>query len=121
MKTQPHPEIQQEDINRIVRRDFPESQVDIVLDMLGEYGSETWHRESSRVKAAILKLANGKLPALRTAMEAAKRDYRDLILAAEFPEYGRRSSSSARTLEGAERDLVIDRDWNQYKAWLEKS
>ena len=121
MKSQPHPEIESEDINRIVRRDFPESQVDVVAETLCEYGAEKWHREGNRVKAAILRLANGKLDALRTAVEVAKREYRDVLVAAEYPEYGRRTNSSAHTLEGTERDQVIDRDWDQYKAWLEKS
>jgi len=121
MKSQPVPQIKPEDIDRIVRRDFPESEFDAVLDILHQYGSEKWHREGWRVKAAVLKLANGKLQALRKAMEAAKRDYRDVLLPAEYPEYGRRRITSVRKLEGDERDRVINSDWDQYKAWLEKS
>ncbi len=120
MKRQPHPQIAAADVNRIVHRDFPESQVDAVFYVLEEYGSEPWHRESYRVKAAVLKLANGKLHALRIAMDTAKRDFRDVLVAAEYPEYGR-ADSSVQKLDGAERDRVIDRDWDQYKTWLEKS
>jgi hypothetical protein len=121
MSSQPHPKIEPEGINRIVHKDFPESQVDAVLDVLREYGPEDWHREGWRVKAAVLRLADGKLHALRTAMEVAKCDFRDVLVAAEYPEYGRRTSSPARRLEGAERDQVIARDWDQYEAWLKRS
>ena len=120
MKNQPIPDIKQEDIDRIVRRDFPESQEDAMLEILHQYGAEKWHREGLRVKAAVLKLANGKLHVLRIALNTAKRDFTDVLVAAEYPEYGR-ADSSIQNLHGAERDRVIDRDWNQYKTWLEKS
>lgn len=118
MKEQPHPQIAPEDVIRIVCRDFPESQIDAVLHVLGEYGSEPWHRESWRVKAAVLKLANGNLHAVRIAMDVAKRDFRDVLIAAEYSEYGRQTSLSSQMLEGAEKEQVIERDWEQYKAWL---
>ncbi len=121
MKKQPHPQVAPADVNRIVYRDFPESQVDAALHVLEEYGSETWHRESWRVKVAVLKLANGNLHALRIAMDVAKRDFRDVLIAAEYPEYGRQTSLSSQTLEGTEKEQVIERDWEQYKAWLTKS
>ncbi len=120
MRNQPIPDIKPEDIDRIVRRDFPESHYDAVLEILHEYGSEKWHRDGWRVKAAVLKIANGKLHELRIAMDTAKRDYRDVLLAAEYPEYGRQTLYSARAFGRAEPDQVIDRDWDQYKAWLER-
>ena len=121
MKNQPIPDVKQEDIDRIVRRDFPESQDDAVLDILQQYGAEKWHREGWRVKAAVLKLANGNLHALRIAMDVAKRDFRDVLMAAEYPEYGRTDTSARKKLDEAERDRVIDRDWEQYRTWLTKS
>ena len=88
--------------------------------MPNEYGVETWHREANRVKAAVLKLANGNLDALRRHVDVAKRDYRDALLAAEYPEYWQRSSSPARKLESIEAVQVIDRDREQYRSWIER-
>jgi len=120
MKNQPAPQIKPGDIDRIVRRDFQKSQFDAVLSLLGEYGFEKWHRESDRVKAAVLKLANGKLDALRRHLDVAKRDYRDVLVAAEYPEYARQTSGSSRRLEDTEKNRIIESDWEQYRAWLEK-
>ena len=53
--SQPHPDVRQADLERIVRRDFPADRETEVLAMLNEYGHEEWHRERERVRAAILK------------------------------------------------------------------
>jgi hypothetical protein len=118
-KRQPIPDIKPEDIERIVRRDFPESQFDAVTAMLSVYGVEQWHRERHRVQAATLKLANGNLEALRKHIEIAKRDYRDVLVVAEYPEYWKGRSANLE-ISHKERSRIIDRDWQQYQAWLNR-
>jgi hypothetical protein len=119
MKSQPTPQVTTADVERIVRRDYPISLFDVVIGVLGGYGAETWERESFRVQAAALKLANGNLDDLQRRIAAAKQDYRDVLVAAEYPEYWR-MTSSGRKMAGIERDRIIDSDWKQYEAWLNR-
>src|SRR5580658_3398883 len=62
MKSQRIPRIKLEDVERVVRRDYSETQFDSVMAVLSGYESK---RERSRVLLATLKLANGNLDALR--------------------------------------------------------
>jgi len=90
MPSQPTPNVSRADVERVVRRDFPADRVPEVLAMLGEYGTEGWHRESDRVRLAVLKLAAGSLEMLRQEIEVAKSDYRDVLVGAEYPDYIKR-------------------------------
>lgn len=116
---QPVPKVTAEDIERVVRRDFPEAQVADVLAMLAEYGPEAWHREPARVRLAVLKLANGNIDALRKAIERAKLDYRDVLAPAEYPKYTQ-FGFRARTLRSPVRQQIYADDWQQYERWLKK-
>lgn len=63
---------------RIVSRDFPPGSAEEVLAILGEYGTEKWERGVDRVRLAALKLAAGSIDRLRSAIETARSDYRDV-------------------------------------------
>jgi hypothetical protein len=89
------------------------------MGALDEYGAARWAREGFRVKVATLKLANGNLGDLQRHVEAAKRDYRDVLVAAEYPEYWRGTSSVANPAT-IDREEAIDRDWEQYQSWLNR-
>lgn len=116
MKSQPIPQVSLADVERIVRRDFPEEQFDSVMALLAEYDFE---RERPRVLLAALKLANGRFNSLRRHIEVAARDYRDVLVAAEYPEYWRSTLPVARPPDGR-REEIIDRDWKQYEDWLKR-
>jgi hypothetical protein len=73
MLKQPVPSVTQDDVERIVRRDFPEVQFSVVLSILSEYASA---RERHRVQLAAVKLAKGNLEELRS-LELANQDFRD--------------------------------------------
>jgi hypothetical protein len=115
MTEQPTPSVTDSDVERIARRDFPAGILAEVLAMLGEYGTETWQREAARVRLAVLKLAAGNIERLRSEIETAKCDYRDVLAMAEYPGYIRRGVIE---LSMEERQRVIDADWEQYQAWL---
>ena len=51
--------------------------------------------EANRVKEAIARLASGSLDGLRHFLEAAKKDYRDVLYWSEYEEEARESSKSA--------------------------
>ena len=116
---QPIPDVSLADVERIVRRDFPGTEFDAVMAVLKQYGTEKWQRERARVQLAALKLADRDLDKLQRFIEVASRDYRDVLVAAEYPEYGRRTSSVANPA-AIDREEVIDRDWEQYQNWLSR-
>lgn len=114
---QPIPSVTVEDVERIVRRDFPADAFDKVMAMLAEYGTLAWQREPVRVRLAALKLAKGKISELRRHVELAKVDYRDVLAPAEYPNYLLKGPDVERMPE-VRRNQVIEDDWNQYTAWL---
>jgi hypothetical protein len=116
---QPVPQVTAADIERIVRRDFPEAQVGDALAILAEYGTEIWHPESARVRLAALKLADGSLEKLRRVMDQAKQDYRDVLAPAEYPKYTQHRFH-ARRLRARDRQEIYTDDWQQYERWLKK-
>jgi hypothetical protein len=56
---------------------------------------------------------------LRSNIESAKRDYRDILANAEYPEYMKKGVR-VRELPADEQVRVIDGDWSQYNEWLRK-
>ena len=114
---QPVPSVTEEDVERIVRRDYPPEQINQVFTALRDYGQETWHRERYRVQLAILKLAAGDIDALHNHLEMAKRDYRDVLAFAEYPGYFTKVPPNAKPSDPAHAE-VIDADWKQYQQWL---
>ena len=117
MSNQPTPRITDADVERIVRRDFEAARVVDVLAMLHEYGAENWNREPARVRLAVLKLSAGCEDRLRSHMETATCDYRDVLSPAEYPSYTERVSGSGN-VPPREEQRIIDADWEQYQEWL---
>lgn len=119
MTSQPIPTVTSADVDRIVRRDFPADRVPEVLAVLEEYGHESWHRETYRVRVAVLKLAAGKFKKLRQGIENAKKDYRDVLAYAEYPGYFMHIPGPARPPADEER-RVVEADWKQYQEWFSR-
>jgi|SRR5579864_3736624 hypothetical protein len=121
MPKQPTPVVNSDDVVRIVRRDFPAEQYADVMATLHEYGTEKWQQGIPRVQLAALKLADGNLTKLRRCISTATTDYRDVLAPAEYPGYLREVSSARRPGPDAkEVQRIIDDDWAQYEAWLNK-
>jgi len=116
---QPIPEVTEEDVLRVVRRDFPANFNSAIL-VLNEYGTESWQREQPRVRMAVLKVAQGDLDALKQAVNAAKRDFRDIVAAAEYPNYFRAWRVTGGDVSREERQKMIAADWTQYQEWLQR-
>src|SRR5437868_14601635 len=70
----------------VVQKTFSENAHAHVLKLLDGYGVESYERERERVELAILKLSEGNEDKLREFIAAAKRDYRDVLFWAEYPE-----------------------------------
>ena len=116
-RPQPHPSVTDADVERVVRRDYPQEHVAQVLAMLGEYGDEDWQREQPRVRLAVLKLATRSVEQVRYWIEAAKHDYRDVLGPAEYPLYEKKMFRIAK-LSDEEHNRIIESDWAQYERWL---
>lgn len=117
-RAQPIPDVTQDDVERIVRRDFSADEYARVMGILNEYGTETWHREVTRVQLAVLRTSNANVETLRACVESAKGDYRDALAAAEYPGYLQMDWGRNRPTE--EIDRIIESDWRQYAEWLKR-
>jgi hypothetical protein len=95
-----------------------------VCDALAAYGAAEHEREPDRVRLAILKLADGDAEEVASLVRAASRDYRDVLMWAEYPEEGRTLWMLRRDLTAEERaavNAIRRRDREQYEAWLKTS
>jgi hypothetical protein len=117
---QPIPDVSEVDVERIVHREFPGEQFDSVMAALGEYAEGRLSKECPRVHLAALKLAHGDLESLRRHIAGARQDYRDVLTAAEYPEYTRRGMFLVRQLSRKEQERIVKSDWDQYARWLGK-
>ena len=72
-----------------IRADFAPQRCPAVETLLSTYGSESCHGEDERVLLDILSLARGNEKEVAELVERAKRDYRDIILWAEYTEESR--------------------------------
>lgn len=115
---QPIPEITPDDVKRIVLRDFPNAQFDEVMAIVAVYTSR-WEIETIRVQLAALKLANGHMDSLRRYIDAAKSDYRDVLVPAEYPKYWK-ATSRGRGLSEHARHQLFESDRKRYENWLRR-
>jgi hypothetical protein len=113
------PTVTREDVVRVVAREFPPDQISQVLSILSSYGTESYHREVDRVHLDILKLASGKIDRIVRETENACCDYRDTMVSAEYPNYGRKMFKLDK-LSPEERNRIIDADRDQYESWLHR-
>ena len=116
---QPVPKVTDKDVERVAIRDFGESQLPKVLDLLQEYGKQGWNPPgSARVRLAILKLADGDFDQISKYTEAAIRDFRDVVSMAEYPKYAKEIGFSEVSKKVAKN--IINEDWMQYSQWLKR-
>ena len=118
MPHQPIPDVTQDDVERIVRRDFPAIKFEDVIAILAEYVTQG-DGGAIRVRLAALKLADGDLDSLRKHIATANRDYRDVLVAAEYTEFWK-ATSRVHTLPRSEHERLFDADWKQYENWLRR-
>lgn len=67
-----------------IERYFSEEQIPEVLDILSEYGTESWHREEERVKRDIVIISAGSIEKLKATVILARNDYRDVLIGEEI-------------------------------------
>jgi hypothetical protein len=95
---------------------FPEAhQHAQATEALARYGIESHEQEPVRVRLAALKLAGADLGQLRAYVDAAKRDFRDVLAWAESPA---QMKADSWRLPAAEQQALIAQDRKQYDDWL---
>jgi hypothetical protein len=85
-----------DDVLASVRTIFPGSDWASVVALLDRYGVAAHERERERVQVAILKLSEGSEDKVREYVDVAKRDHRDVLFWAEYPEEARLDTPEKR-------------------------
>ncbi|MCK5351268.1 hypothetical protein KAJ77_01745 [bacterium] len=101
---------------RLLEKLFPlEEERELVVEILGQYGSGDFQREGDRVRMAILKLAGRSPEQIRYYTLMACRDYRDVLAGAEYPNqmghYPWREKDPERLAQ------IQAEDKEQYQSW----
>ena len=108
------PGVTEEDVRRIIRRDYPNEDVEAILDELRVSGP------CERVHAAILKLANGNRRLINENAARARVDFRDVIILAESPLFWKIAADIkefvTRPIEEVAR--IAKEDETNYRNWL---
>src|SRR3954454_22400114 len=97
---------------------FPGEDPPSILSILDQYGVLPYERERRRVQLAILKLSEGSLDRLRQSVADAKRDYRDVLSWAEYPNETRTSISDIQKMRPETVKRIRAADRAQYLEWL---
>ena len=90
---------------------------------LQSYGTQSYEREAERVRLAILKLCDGQADRVAGLVAAAKRDYRDVLMWAEYPAEGQALWALGPDLTDEQRarlEEVRKQDREQYRKWREE-
>lgn len=82
---------------------------------LARYGLESYELEAVRVRLAVLKLGGRDLESVRSLVEAAKEDYRDVLAWAEYPA---QMKAGPCGVTPSERTVQARGDREQYEDWL---
>lgn len=118
---QPVPDVSRQDLLRVIRRDYPNGDENLILDALDGYCEASSEGGRARVQLAIIKLAGRHLDKLPSLVELALTDSRDVISAAEYPRYSEAAGASVAKPMTEELKRIIGEDWLQYQSWLSAS
>ena len=118
--SQPVASVTAADVERLVARDFAPAEQPTVWALLRSYGVESYEREVDRVRAALLRVADGRVGALEEAVRLAKEDYRDALVMAEYPLFWKRTAETPELREH-ERAELHAADRLVYDAWFRRA
>lgn len=114
--SQPTPSVNEDDVVRIVRRDYPAGAFEEIMALIAAVEV----REKPRVVLGCLKIANGDLDRLRRELADASGYYREILGEAEYPLATKRWSR-IESLSEEEVRAIYDKDWKQYSEWLTRA
>lgn len=105
---------------RKIKKMWPDADPQEILDLLNEYGTESYETGRARVQLGILKLSGGDRERLPDLVKMAKVDWRDILAYAEYPEEMRTSTTKRRDMPEEEARSIRERDRQQYEKWLKE-
>jgi hypothetical protein len=108
------PNVSEEDVDRILKRDFPAEQKELLQII-----QQIQVTERSRVVLACMKNANKDIKKLKYNLQEASGYYREHIGEAESPNYIKKVFQIEKLSED-ERNKIIEKDKEQYLIWLNK-
>jgi hypothetical protein len=110
---------------RKVRQSFPPEQQLEAIHLLEKecsrnlpFSEDDSAQDLERVRLAVVKVARGSLAELGRQIGVAKRDWRDVLNSAEYPEASRLGLAEYGKLPERARGEMQARDRQQYLAWL---
>jgi hypothetical protein len=115
---QPIAEISKETLEKLIRRDFPES-YEIVKKKLSLIKSDNL-KGQNRLSAAVLKVSNANLSKIDSYIEMCNSDYRDVISQAEYPRSSEIGFVGIGEIESRQLKEYYLKDWTEYTNWVHK-
>ena len=108
-----------EDLDKVIAKAFPDADIrSQAIALLGKYGTEDFHREIPRVRAAIIKVAHADIEKLQGFVDIACSDYRDLLVMAEYEQQSRNYSLKKNDPQKDQR--LVEKDEREYSDWVKK-
>ena len=109
------PEVSAEDVERVLRRDFPAD----AYDEIRKWIEQVEMREKDRVVLACLKNGAGDVQKLRGELANASGWWREILSEAEYPNYTKKWFRIDKLSE-SEQAKIIEKDKAQYLSWLNR-
>ena len=104
------------DLERKIQAVFADGEdASLASEMLAAYeplGSE----DADRIRLAALYISGGSLDRLERAIDDARIDWRDVLVAAEYRAYTELPLDASQD----DRDRAIRADWDRYTPWVEE-
>ena len=113
--TQPTPDVDEEDVRRILRRDYSHADLTEITAMIDRLEV----REKWRVVLGCLKIGGGAVEKAKAELTNASGYYREILGEAEYPEATKKWFRIEK-FSPEERQAIYDRDWRQYEEWLRR-
>ena len=107
------PQVSEQDIERVLRRDFPVEHQQELREMI----QSIQVIEKHRVILACMKNAGGDVQKLKGNLNEASGYYREIIAEAEYPFYTKKMFRIDQLTEPQKAD-IIEKDKKQYLNWL---
>lgn len=109
------PDVREEDVERILRRDFPAD----AWEDLRRRIDQVDHRERNRIVVACMKNAAGDVKRLIGGLDDAAGWYREILGEAEYPHWMKKMFRIEKLSE-AEKAQLIEKDKAQYLSWFDR-
>ncbi len=109
------PQVTQEDIERVLQRDFSAEHWREIREMI----QKVRVREKDRVMLACMKVAAGDVQKLKRNLNEAAGYYREIVGEAEYPFYVKKIFRIDKLNEKEKADIV-EKDKKQYLDWLNR-